>query len=465
MFFYRQLEQYGDRTALITAEGRKISYNELVKAADSFSSAISERCLIFLLCGNCAESIVGYTACMRSSAVAVMLSSDIDIQMLLNLTDNYMPSYIWLPEEKADGLQGTAVFRYEGYTLLRTNAKADYEINPELKLLMTTSGSTGSPKFVRQTEKNIQSNTESIAEYLSIQKDDRAITTMPMNYTYGLSIINSHFFMGAAIILNPYTLMDKKFWELMNEQQATTFGGVPYIYEMLKKLRFERMNIPSLRYLTQAGGALSSELSDEFSNICRERGIKFIVMYGQTEATARMSYRPWESAFTKAGSIGVAIPGGKFALIDENGEEISGANVVGELIYRGDNVTLGYAQSVADLSKGDENNGVLITGDMAKRDSDGFYYIVGRKKRFLKLFGNRVNLDEVELLIKKLGIECACSGTDDKMSIYITSCDKKDEVIDFINHHTAISHGGYTVKIIDKIPRNESGKILYSELK
>ena len=402
---------------------------------------------------------------MRGNSIAAMLSDSIDPAMLNELLEQYHPPYIWLPVECAEKYGSNIIYSYGDYCLVKTEYEIDYKVNPQLKLMLTTSGSTGSPKFVRQTEKNIQSNTEAIAEYLEISENDRAITTMPMNYTYGLSIINSHLYRGACIILSDYTLMDKKFWALIKEKQATTFGGVPYIYEMLKKLRFGRMELPSLRYLTQAGGKLSPELADEFSNICKNKNMKFIVMYGQTEATARMSWRPWEHAFDKSASMGIPIPGGEFSLLDAEGNIINTPETVGELVYKGDNVTMGYAQSRFDLEKGDENNGVLITGDMAKFDKDGYYYIVGRKKRFLKLFGNRVNLDEVEQLLRKQGIDCACAGQDDKMEIYLAEATKKDDVIDFIDHHTAISHGGYIVKIIDKIPRNESGKILYSELK
>lgn len=465
MFFYRRLEQYGGRTALVSSDGTKLTYSELAAAADEFSAAVSPRSLVFLLCRNCVETVVGYTACMRGEAVAAMLGAGIDGSLLEELLDSYRPSYIWLPAESCILADRECVYRYGDYKLIKTDYEKDYTINTDLKLLLTTSGSTGSPKFVRQTERNIQSNTESIVKYLEIREDDAAITTMPMNYTYGLSILNTHLFCGARIILCDYTLMDKQFWSLMKTQGATTFGGVPYIYEMLKKLHFERMDIPTLRYLTQAGGKLSPELADEFSEICRQKDMKFIIMYGQTEATARMSYRPWESAFSKSASIGIAIPGGTLELIDTEGKPITEPDKVGEMIYRGDNVTMGYAESRYDLIKGDENCGVLVTGDMAKRDADGYYYVVGRKKRFLKLFGNRVNLDEVEQLLRKQNIDCACGGQDDNMVIYITDESFRAPTADYIDHHTAISHGGYKIKIIDKIPRSDSGKILYSELK
>jgi len=285
-----------------------------------------------------------------------------------------------------------------------------------------------------------------------------------MSYTYGLSIINSHLLKGACLILNEHTLMEKEFWTLLKEKKATTFGGVPYAYEMLKKLKFSRIALPSLKYITQAGGKLSLELSEEFSKVCMDKGIKFIVMYGQTEATARMSYLPWNYALTKAGSMGIAIPGGEFYLIDSNNHEIKDNEVVGELIYKGDNVTLGYAESCYDLINGDDNFGILRTGDMAKRDENAFYYIVGRKKRFLKIFGNRINLDEVETILRSKGYECVCTGVDDKLSIYTINENIEEELLKFISSQLGLNKIAFHVTYIKQIPRNDAGKIIYSAL-
>jgi acyl-coenzyme A synthetase/AMP-(fatty) acid ligase len=258
--------------------------------------------------------------------------------------------------------------------------------------------------------------------------------------------------------------MEKRFWEFFRKERATTFGGVPYTYEILKKLHFEKTDLPDLRYITQAGGKLSKELAGEFIEICKKKNIKLIIMYGQTEATARMSYLPWEYAEEKAGSIGKAISGGRFWLEDENGEIIEVPETSGELIYQGENVTMGYAQNRFDLECDDENKGILHTGDMAKRDADGFYYITGRKKRFLKLFGNRINLDEVESLLKKEGIECACTGEDDQLRIFVTDEGDMQKTASFIIDNTGVNRNGFKVLLINKIPRNESGKILYSIL-
>ena len=252
----------------------------------------------------------------------------------------------------------------------------------------------------------------------------------------------------------------------MKQEKATSFGGVPYTYEMLKRVKFFKMDLPDLKTFTQAGGKLSPELHKEFAEYAMEHGKHFVVMYGQTEATARMAYLPYEMALKKYGSMGVAIPGGKFSLIDVDGNAIEEPEVVGELVYEGDNVTLGYAECGQDLIKGDERQGRLETGDMAKRDADGYYFIVGRKKRFLKLFGNRINLDEIDRMVKSAfeNVDCASTGTDEMMNVYITDAAYVTQVEELIAERTHINNRAFTVKVIDQIPRNEAGKTLYKDL-
>jgi acyl-coenzyme A synthetase/AMP-(fatty) acid ligase len=177
-----------------------------------------------------------------------------------------------------------------------------------------------------------------------------------------------------------------------------------------------------------------------------------------------MSYLPYELALSKIGSMGRAIPGGEFSIIDENNQPVAGAEIIGELVYKGKNVSLGYAECGEDLQKEDENKGTLITGDLAKRDSDGFYYIVGRKKRFIKLFGNRFNLDETERLLKNIIPDCACTGVDDNLIIYVTDQSKESEVREYLSKKTGININAFSVKFIDKIPKNSSGKTVYSGL-
>lgn len=466
MNFYDDIDVYGASTAIISEDSEHFTYAELLKVADAIKSHFTKKCLIFSMCENSMESVSGYIGFLRARVVPVLINDGINRELFENLLQTYKPEYIWLPCEKIKDVNwGSEVYHYGRYVLLKTGFANDYTLHEDLALLLTTSGSTGSPMLVRISYQNISSNANAIAQYLEIRQTDRPITTLPMSYSYGLSIINSHLLKGCAIILTNKTLMDKSFWELLKTQEATTFGGVPYVYEMLKKLRFQRMDLPSLKILTQAGGKLSRELSKEFATICEQKGIHFFVMYGQAEAAPRMSYLPSEYAISKAGSIGIAIPGGEFWLVDDNGNVIPDSDTVGELIYKGDNVSMGYAASCEDLCKGDENGGVLKTGDMAKRDSDGFYYIVGRKKRFLKLFGNRLNLDEVEQLIKGSGYSCVCSGEDDHLRIYTSNKENHATIKSFVAERTGIHQSAFDVVYLESIPRNESGKILYSALK
>ena len=463
MYFWDHLEDHSERTAVIDENGCSYSYRELIEAADAFASAAAPRSIVFLRCENCFASIAAYVGFLRRRVVPVLLGDTMTDDRFDELLGIYRPQYICCHKGTYGSGEECAVLGE--YHLLSTGYEQPAS-DPSLAVMITTSGSTGSAKFVMQSYDNVQCNTASIAEYLGIVCDDRAITTLPMSYTYGLSIIQTHLSAGACIIATGLTLMQRQFWSLLREQGATTFGGVPYTYEMLKKIRFGRMELPSLRYLTQAGGRLSKELVQEYCEICKNKGIRFIVMYGQTEATARMSYLPWEALPEKAGSIGIAIPGGEFSLEAADGSVITEPDTVGELVYRGGNVTLGYACSAEDFANGDTRGGVLHTGDMAKRDADGYYYLVGRKKRFLKIYGNRVNLDETESILRSEGYECACGGRDDLMSVYLVCADetKTKEITAFLSSRLSINHAAFRVVNVPEIPRNPSGKVIYSVL-
>lgn len=453
-------------TAVITENG-SYSYSELQKISDDIVINIQERTLIFCLCENSLPALAGYVGFFNNKQVQVLLSSTIDKELLGNLICTYKPEYLWIPSFKRNDIEKVyrTVFEYQNYALVKNERAGNTLLNKNLSVLLTTSGSTGSPKLVKLSYSNILSNAESIKQYLGIDKYERPITSLPIHYSFGLSIINSHFLAGSTILLTDRSIMEKEFWSFLKEQKATSLSGVPYTFEMLKKLRFFRMDLPYLKTLTQAGGKLNDELNKEFSEFCLEKGKKFYVMYGQTEATARMSYLPPEFSLKKLGSMGIAIPGGEFSLIDTEGNTIQENNVVGELVYNGPNVSMGYAECIEDLAKGDDNKGVLVTGDMAKRDDDGFYYIVGRKKRFIKIFGNRVNLDETERLLKSVIADCACTGQDDLMEIFITENHRLEEVRNFISSKTGIHRTAFDVKVIEDIPKNGSGKTIYSALK
>jgi acyl-coenzyme A synthetase/AMP-(fatty) acid ligase len=450
--------------AAIEDSGGILTYGELKAFSEVWSKNVECRSLIFILTTNSIPSLKGYVASLSSGVVPLLLDSKLDGALLNHLIQTYEPQYIWAPENTQANFGQTTMENGE-YALHKTDF-APYLLAEELGLLLTTSGSTGSPKLVRQSYDNIRANTASICQYLEINETERPITTLPMSYTYGLSIINSHLASGATLLLTNFGVMQREFWDFFKERRATSFGGVPYTYEMLKRLRFFKMNLPTLHTFTQAGGKLIPDLHREFAEYAIQHGKRFIVMYGQTEATARMSFLPWQKALDKHGSMGIAIPGGAFSLIDADGSVVEGPETVGELLYRGRNVALGYAEKKEDLAIGDEWHGALLTGDMAKRDAEGYYYIVGRKKRFLKIFGNRVNLDEIERMVKNMfGIECACSGEDDRLKIYIVDPALSENTRKYICGVTGIHFSAVEVKAITAIPKNNAGKTLYKELK
>lgn len=465
----RNFDEYREKIALRDEFGTALTYAELKASGEDIANGIGGRCLVFSFCENSIGSVVGYTAFVNNGIVPVLLNSHMDRELLGELISKYKPLYLWAPAAQAsdfDQYSVTKILEMYGYALLKTSFDVEYPLHEDLCLLLTTSGSTGSPKFVRQSYANVLANARSIAEYLQLDETERPITTLPMNYTYGLSIINSHFLVGATLLLTDKGLMQKEFWNFFKEQGATSFGGVPYTYEMLDRLRFFRMELPSLRYSTQAGGKLTPELHRKFAEHAQEKGTKFIVMYGQCEATARMGYLPAEKSLEKCGSMGIAIPGGKFHLIDVNGKDVEEPHVTGELVYEGPNVTLGYAECGEDLIKGDERGGILQTGDMAQFDEDGYYYIVGRKKRFLKIYGNRVNLDEIDRLIKAHfdNADCASAGVDDHMYLFVTDETIAEDVKSFVVTKTGLNSAAFKTIVIDEIPKNDAGKTLYKEL-
>ncbi len=451
-----------ENIALIDSEGNQVSYGDIVKFVPSFYSAVNKRTLIFVLNDNSVGAALGYLGAMSNHIVPLMLGASMDKELLGELIRIYQPEYIWKPLCMAESKD----ILFEGYHyVLEATGLTGYPLYEELSLLLTTSGSTGSPKLVRHSYANLEAQAKNISAFFEMDGTERPIVDLPINYTYGLSVMNSHLYSGATVLLTSMNVLNPKYWVYLKEQKATVFTNVPYSYEILKKLRVFKMELPYLKIFTQGGGKLNEELHREFAEYAKNTGRKFIVTYGQTEGSARMAYLPSEYAIEKCGSIGKAIPNGKLYLLDEEGKKITEPGVIGEMVYEGPNVTLGYAQSGEDLLLGDERHGVLYTGDMVKMDGDGFFYIVGRKKRFLKLCGYRIGLDECENIIKSaFDTECACVGNDDCMHIYVTSEKEHEKIKRYIADKLGINSGAFKVCHIEQIPRNEAGKILYSKL-
>lgn len=409
------------------------------------------------------ESVVGYVGVIRAQHVGLMLSAKIDEQKLLNLIESFQPNYLWLPTASPIVVEYKTVFTYGRYQLVEISSEK-WEMHINLALLMGTSGSTGSPMMVRQSSMNLLRNAESISQSLKLNSSDCALTTLPMNYTYGLSIINSQLHVGGSVVMSEATMMDRQFWNQVRDSGATYFGGVPYSYEMLNRIGVKRLKDSSIRMLTQAGGKLSNDLVTKLATTCRELGIAFHVMYGQTEATARMSVLSSENVLEHPSSIGQPIPDGMFRILDLDSERELPPGEVGELEYRGPNVTMGYASCVSDLQKADELAGVLRTGDLATVDTDGFYYIVGRRKRFIKLLGNRVNLDDIDNFLATHGYETASTGNDDHLTVHAVNPGEHEVLIKLICDFLSVHKTVLEIRDVVLIPRTEAGKVLFSML-
>lgn len=457
-------KQAPQSVAMIDNEGLSITYGDLAEKMKTVGGKVEPRTVIFMLCRNTVGAMTGYLGFIEGGAVPLALSDKIDRELLQTLADVYTPAYFWVPSEEADQFPYQETFSLFGYSLLKTG-NAAYPLNDQLQFLMTTSGSTGSPKLVRYKKGNLEANARNVAAAFGWTKDERPICDLGMQYTMGLNVINTHLYVGATVLLTTYNLLSAEFWKYIKEQRGTNFTGVPFSYDIFYRLRFEKMDLPDLKTLSQGGGKLTDARFMELAQYAQRTGKRFIASFGTTETSARMACLPAELALTKTGSIGRAIPEGELFLIDENGNVLTEPAAEGEMCYRGPNVTMGYALCKEDLAKDDEFKGEYHTGDLARRDEDGCYFVTGRLSRFLKLLSYRVSLDQCERMIQQqFSIECACSGTDQQMRIYITDGAVKEEVLDFISKKTDLYKSLFRVIIVPEILRNDSGKIRYKAM-
>ena len=451
--------------AVIDSEGQELTYGELCAFVTALQSVLSERALCFvLLDNNTGGAAWTYAAMATHSLVPLLLNAKMDADLLQGLYETYKPAYLCCPKETVLSQPADLLMECYGYCLYKTTNPpcALYE---ELSHLLPTSGSTGSPKLVRHSYANIEASARNIATFFDLTPTERPLLVLPLYYTMGLSVMFSHFAVGATLLITSLAMTDRNFWNFIKEQRATSFTGVPYSYEILNMMRFFRMDLPDLALLTQGGGKMSPALNLRFAEYCRDTGKRWIATYGQSEGTARMAYLPAQYAVEKCGSIGIAVPNGELSLQDDEGREITLPHEEGELCYKGANVTLGYAYTQEDLNNGDERQGFLHTGDVAYRDEDGFYYIVGRKARFLKLFGMRVGLDECEQIIRaKWDIPCACVGTDEKMCVFTTIGAREEEIKKELVDKTHIVASAFEVRVLSELPKTDAGKIHYSKL-
>jgi acyl-CoA synthetase (AMP-forming)/AMP-acid ligase II len=421
--WFGEIEDPSARAFFETQSARWSTYGEVADRAASAAAELrfSRKALVFCFCQNRIESITAYLSCLDAGHAVLLLDPALNLDFKRALVELYHPDFILAPSGFGAALSGIEAGCYRtweaaGIAFCRALKPYDHDLHPDLALLLSTSGSTGSPKLVRLSMRNVTANAQSIVEALDIRPEERAVSSLPFHYSYGLSVINSHLASGAAVVLTDAALTSAEFWETVRTRECTSFAGVPYTYQILARLKLDSLNAPTLKTMTQAGGKLHNELARGFHQaMCRRQG-RFFVMYGQTEATARICVLPHCALPAKLGSAGKPIPGGSL-MIEQDGRPVAEPLQSGELIYSGPNVMMGYASSSPDLALGDTQGGRLATGDLGYLDGDGFAFITGRMKRFSKLFGLRINLDEVELMLRPYG-PTAVVGSDDRLLIF-----------------------------------------------
>ena len=393
-----------------------ISYNHLAKWINEMVGTDKH---IILLSVNNLFFVKMYLAIIKSGNICIPLDPGIEKENYRYIHELTEPKLIFLTREVEKRLElnsdqawypDTLPSSAENYTDEIPGSEFDRERCAEI---IFTSGSTGKPKGVMISHKNLIANTSSIVEYLQLTQDDRMLVVLPFYYCYGLSLLHTHLRVGGSIVFNNSFIFLGGVLKSLIDYKCTGFAGVPSHFQILlrKSDSFKQTSFPDLKYVTQAGGKLAPVFIDEFRQAHPE--VRFIVMYGQTEATARLSWLPPEVYDRRKGSMGRGIPGVELKVVNEKGELIRPGET-GEVIARGDNIMMGYFAD-EEGTKNAIRNGWLYTGDLGTLDEDGYIYLTARSKEIIKVRGKRISPKEIEAVILALPevIDCTIEGVED----------------------------------------------------
>lgn len=437
------------QTALFNSFGRVVTYGQLRDLSAEIKGSLSKGFVLARI-SNDLDSVKFLVAAIEARVPVMVVDEKVDSEYFENLIHLYKPNFLYSGLNDYPGFKRLTLLEGEVELLERESARSN--VHPSLGLMLGTSGSTGNPKFVRLSHEAIRSNAVSIAEGLNIVESDVAVTCLPCSYSYGLSIVNTHLALGASVLVTNESVVSEVFWTELQANDVTSFAGVPTTYRMLKQMRWSPARYPSLRYMTQAGGKLNDEDRKYFLDLLKPSGIQFIVMYGQTEATARITICPQNLLEKNITTAGPPIPNGTILISEPD------ASGVGDVIYSGPNVMMGYAESEIDLKRGDELSGLLRTGDLGYQ-KDGMLFLTGRAKRIVKVFGVRISLDDVDNWVSEFGNGVAIQG-DDSVVIFIES--PKVEIASIkraIANRLGVHPSGVRVSTIESWPLLTSGKI------
>lgn len=460
--FLRDTSNIHDRNAIVDIDGNKYTYGELELLSEKYGQDIPARSLVMILCDYCIDTVAFYYCQMNNHVVPIMVDRKLEEQLLVNLIQTYKPEYIWCTEEQADILSPyieKIMLKKRTHVLLKTHY-GRCRMHSELALLLTTSGSTGSAKLVRISYDGLKCNTEDYVKAIGLKQDDRAITTLPMCYCYGLSILHLHWFVGASVFVTEYSVLQPEFWQFFEGASITNMAGVPFIYDMLLRIGFFEKKYPSLRFLTQAGAKLPENKQKYIAEALMKKQVSFYICYGQTEATTYISLLETERVLDKSGSVGRALEHVKIKVDNPNeqGE--------GELLCKGESISMGYAAGRDDLMSESEEMRILKTGDIAYVDEEGYIFLRGRSKRFVKILGVRTSLDEIEQILLQEYLECefACMGKDNKIKIYFTGSLSEKDIVEYCKRKLSLNKKFIECRCMEFLPKNSSGKIDYNNI-
>lgn len=450
MTFFRDLGRFGPAIALVDPQKGPLSYAQLAAQAREWRVRLG-------LCAPNPDSplLIGIEIAAHSDMIAAYLGALQGGHAVILAAPGSL-----LPDQRiAATYRPDVTLRWTGDSCSVTTAagRMPCAIHPDLRLLLSTSGSTGDPRLVRLSEENITSNAASIADYLGLRPADTGITSLPLHYSYGMSVLHSHLAVGARLVLTDLSLADPAFDNLCRAERVSNLALVPHQFDLLSARGFDFAALPSLRFVTQAGGRLAAEKVQALAKTAARQGWAFVVMYGQTEAAPRMAYLPPDDTLHHADTIGRAIPGGQLTLLAEDGSEISGTGEQGELVYHGPNVMMGYADSRADLARGRELD-CLHTGDIAERTEAGYFRLRGRAKRFVKLYGLRINLDQIDRGLEAAGLGGHAVGVDDHLVVMTDRPGQIQQIRTWVATDCNLPEPDILVAAMPDVPRLANGK-------
>ena len=467
MGLFRSFKKYKNKIAIIDQEYSNLSFQEVLKETDKIKKKIKNKSLILIVAENSIGSLLAYIFCIINNQVAIIIESKTTKQNILKIFKNYKPNFVFLSKKKSNIFKKICSKKYTFFDqiLIKNKKIKKKKLNKNLSLLLSTSGSMGSIKFVKLSKINLKHNTDSIIKYLKLTSKDSSITNLPISYSYMLSVINTHLEVGASIVISKYSLVEKEFWETLKNSKVTSFNGVPYTYEILIKIGLKNIKIDTLKYLTHAGGKIEKQTLKKIIKFCNKNNLKFFSMYGQTEASPRISYLKPEFSKKKIGSIGKGTPGNKIYIIDNTGKKIFKPLIEGEIICEGKNVFMGYSKNCDDLIKPNKENYKLKTGDLGFFDKDGFFYLTSRISKIAKIFGNRVDLGALENFMSLKGYKVACLSNNKKIFIFVEKKYNKTNLINVISKITNLNISSFELIKLKYLPRTPNNKISYNELK